>query len=111
MPKSSSRAKREPRQLMNTSTDRSTTAKQQLNIRVDVQTRDLIDAAVDVLKVDRTSFILDAASKRAQEVIMDQQVFHLSDDAFDRFEEALNAKPLSENKCLQILLNRKTRWR
>ncbi|WP_434768049.1 DUF1778 domain-containing protein [Pseudomonas triticicola] len=96
---------------MNTNTDRGTAAKQQLNIRVDVQTRDLIDAAVDVLKMDRTSFILDAASKRAQEVIMDQQVFHLSDDAFDRFEEALNAKPLSENKCLQTLLNRKTRWR
>jgi len=96
---------------MNTSTDRSMAAKQQLNIRVDVQTRDLIDAAVDVLKVDRTSFILDAASKRAQEVIMDQQVFHLSDEAFDRFEQALNAKPLSENKCLQTLLNRKTRWR
>lgn len=96
---------------MNTSTDRGTAAKQQLNIRVDVHTRDLIDAAVDVLKVDRTSFILDAASKRAQEVIMDQQVFHISDEAFDRFEEALNAKPLSANTCLLALLNRKTRWR
>nr|WP_314875352.1 DUF1778 domain-containing protein [uncultured Pseudomonas sp.] len=96
---------------MISSADRGTPAKQQLNIRVDVQTRDLIDAAVDVLKMDRTSFILDAASKRAQEVIMDQQVFRLSDEAFDRFEEALSAKPLSENQCLQTLLNRKTRWR
>lgn len=96
---------------MTTSNDRGTAAKQQLNIRVDIQTRDLIDAAVDVLKMDRTSFILDAASKRAQEVIMDQQVFHLSDDAFDRFEEALNATSLSENKCLQTLLNREPRWR
>ncbi|MBD8792669.1 DUF1778 domain-containing protein [Pseudomonas syringae] len=96
---------------MNTSTDRGTAAKQQLNIRVDVQTRDLIDAAVSVLKVDRTSFILDAASKRAQEVIMDQQVFQLSDEAFDRFEEALNANPLSENTCLQTFLKHKPRWR
>lgn len=96
---------------MSTSTDRSGVAKQQLNIRVDMQTRDLIDAAVDLLKVDRTSFILEAASRRAQEVILDQQAYQLGDEAFDRFEQALDANPLSANQCLQNLLNRKPKWR
>lgn len=82
-----------------------------INMRVDTQKRNLIDAAVELLGTDRTSFILDAACKRAEDVIMDRKLFMLSDDAFARFEQALEANPIRSNECLQQLMSRKTRWR
>lgn len=82
-----------------------------INMRVDTRKRNLIDAAVELLGTDRTSFILDAACKRAEDVIMDRKLFMLSDDAFARFESALEANPIRSNKCLHELLERPTRWR
>lgn len=81
-----------------------------INMRVDTKKRSLIDAAVELLGTDRTSFILDAACKRAEEVIMDRQLFLLSDDAFDRFEKALEENPLRDNKCLQKLMSKPAPW-
>lgn len=81
-----------------------------INMRVDTKKRSLIDAAVELLGTDRTSFILDAACKRAEEVIMDRQLFILSDEAFDRFEQALEENPLRSNKCLQKLLSEPAPW-
>lgn len=81
-----------------------------INMRVDTKKRSLIDAAVELLGTDRTSFILDAACKRAEEVIMDRRVFILSDEAFDRFEQALEDNPLRSNKCLQNLMSKPDPW-
>ncbi|MNN97052.1 hypothetical protein D3C81_2161370 [compost metagenome] len=81
-----------------------------INMRVDTRKRSLIDAAVELLGTDRTSFILDAACRRAEEVIMDRQLFLLSDEAFDRFEQALEHNALKDNKCLQKLLYKPTLW-
>ncbi|WP_339486076.1 type II toxin-antitoxin system TacA family antitoxin [Pseudomonas sp. EL_65y_Pfl2_R95] len=81
-----------------------------INMRVDTKKRSLIDAAVELLGTDRTSFILDAACQRAEEIIRDRQLYILSDDAFDRFEQALEADPVTANKCLQKLMSKPTRW-
>ncbi|OAI91581.1 DUF1778 domain-containing protein [Pseudomonas putida] len=81
-----------------------------INMRVDTKKRSLIDAAVELLGTDRTSFILDAACKRAEEVIMDRQLFILSDEAFDRFEQALEANPLRNNQCLMKLMSKPAPW-
>lgn len=81
-----------------------------INMRVDTKKRSLIDAAVELLGTDRTSFILDAACKRAEEVIMDRQLFLLSEEAFDRFEKALEDNPLRDNKCLQKLMSKPAPW-
>jgi uncharacterized protein (DUF1778 family) len=81
-----------------------------INMRVDTKKRSLIDAAVELLGTDRTSFILDAACKRAEDVIMDRQLFILSDEAFDRFEQALDDNSIRSNKCLQKLMSRPSRW-
>ena len=51
-----------------------------LNMRVDFKKRDLIDVAAAISGSDRTSFILDAACKKAEEVILDQRLFVLADD-------------------------------
>ena len=81
-----------------------------INMRVDTKKRSLIDAAVELLGTDRTSFILDAACKRAEEVILDRQLFILSDEAFDRFEQALENNPIRSNKCLQQLMSTPDPW-
>ncbi len=82
-----------------------------INMRVDAKKRKLIDAAVELLGTDRTSFILDAACSRAEDIIMDRRLFLLDNDAFARFEEALEANPIRSNECLHQLMARKTRWR
>ena len=81
-----------------------------LNMRVDFKKRDLIDVAAAISGSDRTSFILDAACKKAEEVILDQRLFVLADDDFDAFEQALQNNPVRSNTCVQKLLNRPSRW-
>lgn len=81
-----------------------------INMRVDFKKRDLIDVAAAMSGSDRTSFILDAACKKAEEVILDQRLFILSDNDFDAFEQALQNNPVRSNQWLQKLLNRPTRW-
>lgn len=91
---------------MKTETAKSTT----INMRVDFAKKSLIDSAADVLGTDRTAFILDAACRKAEEVLLDRRLFILDDDAFDRFERALDQHPFEENECAKKLLNRKRRW-
>ncbi|QXI17388.1 type II toxin-antitoxin system TacA family antitoxin [Pseudomonas hamedanensis] len=81
-----------------------------INMRVDFRKRDLIDVAAAMSGSDRTSFILDAACKKAEEVILDQRLFVLADDDFDAFEQALQNNPVRSNKCLERLLQRPSRW-
>lgn len=82
-----------------------------INMRVDFKKRDLIDVAAAISGSDRTSFILDAACKKAEEVILDQRSFVLADDDFDAFEQALQSNPARSNECLRQLLERPPRWR
>jgi uncharacterized protein (DUF1778 family) len=81
-----------------------------INMRVDFRKRDLIDVAVAISGTDRTSFILDAACKKAEDVILDQRLFILADDDFDAFEQALQSNPARSNECLRRLLERPPRW-
>lgn len=81
-----------------------------INMRADSKRRDLIDAAADILCIDRTSFILDAACRRAEEVIVDRKLFLLSDEAFESFEKALDSNPLRNNECVTKLLARPRPW-
>jgi uncharacterized protein (DUF1778 family) len=81
-----------------------------INMRVDFRKRDLIDVAAAISGSDRTSFILDAACKKAEEVILDQRLFVLANHEFDAFEQALASNPLRSNECLRQLLERPPRW-
>jgi uncharacterized protein (DUF1778 family) len=82
-----------------------------LNMRVAEHRRDLIDAAVEIVGGDRTSFVLEAACKRAEEVLMEQRLFLLDDHAFDAFTQALEDHPIRSNECVKKLLARPKRWR
>lgn len=81
-----------------------------INMRADVQKRNLIDIGAKLAGRDRTSFILDAACQKAEELILDQKLFNLDDAAFEAFEQALENNPARGNKCLQQLLGRPKRW-
>ncbi|NUT78502.1 DUF1778 domain-containing protein [Pseudomonas sp. C1C7] len=81
-----------------------------INMRTDEKKRSLIDLAAAMSGRDRTSFILEAACRKAEEVILEKRLFLLDDDAFDAFEQAIEANPLRGNECLHQLLERPKRW-
>lgn len=81
-----------------------------INMRVDPKKRNLIDMAAAMLGSDRTSFILDAACQKAEDVLLDKRCFMLNDEAFDAFERALDTNPVGENECLKQLLARPKIW-
>lgn len=81
-----------------------------INMRVDFAKKSLIDSAVEALGTDRTAFILDAACRKAEEVLLDRRLFLLDAEAYAEFEKALEAKPLRDNECLRNFLNEKPRW-
>jgi uncharacterized protein (DUF1778 family) len=81
-----------------------------INMRADEKKRNLIDLAAAMSGRDRTSFILEAACQKAEEVILDKRLFLLDDVAFDAFEQAIEANPARGNKCLHQLLERPKRW-
>lgn len=80
-----------------------------INMRVEPSVRDIIDAAANLMKLDRTVFIQKAALAEAHEVISNQRDFILAEKAYDAFEQALNAVP-RKDKGMNDLLNRKSPW-
>ena len=81
-----------------------------INIRVIRKQRDLIDQAAKLTHKTRTSFILDAATAEAENAILNQQIFHLTQLKHKQFLEALD-KPPTANPKLRKLLSKKPGWR
>ncbi|MFV0576780.1 MAG: DUF1778 domain-containing protein [Vibrio sp.] len=80
-----------------------------INMRVFPSVRDIIDAAANLQKVDRTVFIQRAALEEAQKVLAEQRDFRLEQKAFDVFENALNKEP-QEIEGIKDLFSRKSPW-
>ena len=80
-----------------------------INIRIEEERRTLIDRAAEAAGKDRTQFVLDAATREATTVLLDQRYFQLDTDAFAKFNAALDASP-AENPRLRALLSRKAPW-
>jgi uncharacterized protein (DUF1778 family) len=53
--------------------------------------------------------MLDASTREAVTVLLDRTLFHLDDDAFRKFQAALDAPP-QENPRLKKLLARLAPW-
>lgn len=83
--------------------------KHPINMRVLPEQKALISQAAEILKMDRTAFILSTACREAEEVLLNQRVFLLDDKAFDQFEKTLEA-PLPSNNALDKLLSEKSPW-
>lgn len=81
----------------------------QINLRTNPSQRDLFDRAAKLLHKSRTEFMLDAATKAAQEVLLDSNVFELDEAEYSTFVELLD-KPVAENTALIKLLNKQPSW-
>ena len=80
-----------------------------INLRIEVQTRGLIDEAAALLGKSRTEFMIDSARSRALDVLLDQRLFALDATGFDAFVDALDNPPAPGPK-LRALLRRKPAW-
>jgi uncharacterized protein (DUF1778 family) len=80
-----------------------------INLRASRKQKVLIDRAADALGRSRSDFMLDAACREAESVLLDRRYFTLSEEAFRRFASILNS-PLRDNPRLRRLLQTKAPW-
>lgn len=80
-----------------------------INLRTTEARRALIDRAAEALGKDRTEFMLEAATREAQSVLLDRRFFQLDKAAFRRFVEALDAPP-ADNPRLRKLFATQAPW-
>jgi uncharacterized protein (DUF1778 family) len=93
--------------------DRSSPAadvKGSINLRIERQTRQLIDDAAAVLGKTRTEFMIESARKVAIDVLLDQRLFVLDPERYDAFVHALDNPPAPGSK-LRSLLRRTPAWK
>lgn len=80
-----------------------------INIRAKAAQRDLIDQAAARLGRSRSDFMLDAATKRAEDVLLDQTFFAVNPETFAKFQAMLDAPP-TPNERLRRFLTEKSPW-
>ena len=84
-------------------------SKGSINLRIETQTRQLIDEAAAILGKTRTEFMVDSARSVAIDVLLDQRLFVLDSDRHDAFVHALDNPPVPGPK-LRALLRRVPAW-
>jgi uncharacterized protein (DUF1778 family) len=80
-----------------------------INIRAKAPQRDLIDQAAGRLGRSRSDFILEAACRAAEDVLLDQTFFTVDAGTFAKFQALLD-KPLPPTARLRRLLKAKAPW-
>ncbi|SMP64001.1 DUF1778 domain-containing protein [Desulfonatronum lacustre] len=78
-----------------------------INIRALPTQRVLIDKAADILRKSRSEFMLEAACREAENVLLDRRLFFLDDAEYRKFEELMRA-PVSDS--VEALLATKAPW-
>lgn len=86
-----------------------TDTKGSINLRIEANTRQLIDHAAMVLGKTRTEFMVESARRQAIDVLLDQRLFVLDSDRYDAFMHALDNPPAPGPK-LRALLRRMPAW-
>ncbi len=86
-----------------------TETKGSINLRVEAQTRQLIDDAAAVLGKTRTEFMVDSARRQAVDVLLDQRLFALGAADYDAFVQALDT-PREPGPKLRALMRRTPAW-
>jgi uncharacterized protein (DUF1778 family) len=86
-----------------------TDPKGSINLRIEAQTRRLIDEAAAALGKTRTEFMVESARRQAIDVLLDQKLFTLDSGRYDAFMQALDAPPAPGPK-LRSLLGRTPAW-
>jgi len=89
--------------------DRTTETKASINLRIEANTRQLIDDAAAVLGKTRTEFMIETARREAVDVLLDQRLFVLDPERHEAFMHALDNPPAPGPK-LRSLLRRVPAW-
>ena len=80
-----------------------------INLRADERKRELIDRAAEATGKNRSEFMLEAACRAAETVLLDRCFFMLDEKAFKRFSKALDKSP-ADRPRLRRLLSTKAPW-
>jgi uncharacterized protein (DUF1778 family) len=80
-----------------------------INIRARRPQRDLIDKAAAAVNKNRSDFMLEAACREAENVLLDKRLFLLNAEQFAAFETALQS-PIASDTVIEKLLVRKSPW-
>ena len=80
-----------------------------ISIRAKAGQRDLIDQAADRLGRSRSDFMLEAACRQAEDVLLDQTYFALDAKSFATFQALLD-KPPAPTDRLRRTLNAQAPW-
>jgi uncharacterized protein (DUF1778 family) len=80
-----------------------------INLRIEANTRQLIDDAAAILGKTRTEFMIETARRQAIDVLLDQRLFALDAKRYDAFMHALDNPPAPGPK-LRSLLRRAPAW-
>lgn len=80
-----------------------------INICAKRRQRDLIDQAAALLGKSRSDFMLESACREAEDVLLDQRVFTLDAEAYEKFI-ALRDAPPSDNPRLRKLMTTPAPW-
>jgi uncharacterized protein (DUF1778 family) len=86
-----------------------TDTKGSINLRIEANTRRLIDDAAAILGKTRTEFMIESARRQAIDVLLDQRLFVLDSERYDIFIQALDNPPAPGPK-LRSLLRRVPAW-
>lgn len=89
--------------------DRTTETKASINLRIEANTRQLIDDAAAVLGKTRTEFMVETARREAVDVLLDQRLFVLDPERYEVFMYALD-NPSAPGPKLRSLLRRVPAW-
>jgi uncharacterized protein (DUF1778 family) len=74
-----------------------------------VRQRELIDRAAERMGRSSSDFILDAACREAEEILLDDVYFPLDTESFGQFQALLDRPPAPSN-ALRNLLSTKAPW-
>lgn len=80
-----------------------------ISIRAKTRQRDLIDQAAERLGRSRSDFMLEAACRHAEDVLLDQAYFAVTPDHFAAFQALLDAPPAPTDR-LRRTLKAATPW-
>lgn len=80
-----------------------------INIRAKSRQRDLIDQAAKRQGRSRSEFMLDAACRHAEDVLLDQAFFTVNAGVFAKFQKMAD-RPLPPTDRLRRLLKTKAPW-
>ena len=80
-----------------------------INIRAKIKQRDLIDRAAQCRNQNRSEFMMEAASRKAEETLLDHAMLYVNAEIFEAFEKIIE-QPLPAHDKLLRLFQTKSPW-